>query len=311
VCSPLSATNKSTPPPASPTPASRSASACREARGPMLAARASRLGRQQARRNGGLAPAITPVAAVVTDATTLYVRTLLPALNDVLVSGIRDLLLADPSYTDIIDARDKIFMPTAGMLTEDPETGQYELRLVSASEQARHQAAADAVFALAGACRRLPLPARSPRDDLERLAGPGLDPWIGGVRLAAARGIALWADDAALRRLARGAGIPAFSTLALLDAYSTLGLVSAGQRENAVRNLISGCVGDSRRTSAACGSSRRAMTTAAPRYARPSRNRHSGRCRRRPPVPTPLYAATCNPRMSRSCPTCCMPPSLG
>ena len=135
-------------------------------------------------------------------------------------------------------------MPTAGTVAEDPETGQYELRLVSASEQARHQAAAGAVFALAGACRRLPLPARGSRDDLERLAGPGLDPWMGGVRLAAARGIALWADDAALRRLARGAGVPAFSTLALLDAYSRLGLVSAGQREDAVRNLISGCVGD-------------------------------------------------------------------
>ena len=199
---------------------------------------------QQHRRHARLVPAITPFAAVVTDTTALYARTLLPALDDVLVSGIRELLLADPAYTDIIDARDKLLIPAVGMLAVDPETGQCEMQLVSASEQATHQAAASAVLALADAYTRLPLPAGGSRDDLDRLAGPGLDPWIGGMRLAAARGIALWADDAALRCLARGAGVPAFSTLALLDAYSRLGLVSAGQREDAVRNLISGCIGD-------------------------------------------------------------------
>jgi len=198
----------------------------------------------QHRRLARLVPAITPIAAVVTDSTALYARTLLPALDDVLVSGIRELLMADPAYTDIIDATDKLLTPAVAMLAVDPETGQCELQPVSASEQSRHQAAASAVLALAGACTRLPLPAGGSRDDLDRLAGPGLDPWIGGMRLAAARGLALWADDAALRCLARGAGVPAFSTLALLDAYSRLGMVSAEQREDAIRNLISGCIGD-------------------------------------------------------------------
>lgn len=201
-------------------------------------------GQGQHRRHARLAPVITPIAAVVTDATALYARTLLPALDEILVSGIRELLLADPAYTDIIDARDKLLIPVLGMLAVDTDTGQCELNPASASERARHQAAASAVLALAGACTRLPLPARGSREDLDALAGPGLDPWTGGMRLAAARGIALWADDASLRCLARGAGVPAFSTLALLDAYSQLGLVSAGQREAAVRNLISGCVGD-------------------------------------------------------------------
>ena len=199
---------------------------------------------QQHRRHVRLAPVITPIAAVVTDATALYARTLLPALDDVLVSGIRELLLADPAYTDIIDAQDKLQIPVLGMLAVDTDTGQCKLNPASASERTRHQAAASAVLALAGACTRLPLPTRGSRDDLDALAGPALDPWTGGMRLAGARGIALWADDAPLRCLARGAGIPAFSTLALLDAYSRLGLVSAGQREDAVRNLISGCVGD-------------------------------------------------------------------
>jgi tetratricopeptide (TPR) repeat protein len=199
---------------------------------------------QQFRRHARLAPVITPIAAVVTDATALYARTLLPALDDVLVCGIRELLLADSAYTDILDARNKLLVPVLGMLGVDPETGQCELHPASSSEQAGHLAAASAVLALAGGCTRLPLPAGGSRDDLDALAGPGLDPWTGGMRLAAARGIALWADDAALRCLARGVGVPAFSTLALLDAYSRLGLVSAGQREDAVGNLISGCVGD-------------------------------------------------------------------
>jgi tetratricopeptide (TPR) repeat protein len=199
---------------------------------------------QRHHRPARLVPAITPIAAVVTDTTALYARTLLPALDEVLVCGIRELLMADPAYTDIIDARDKLLMPAVGMLAVDLETGQYELQPVSASERARHQAAASAVLALAGACTRLPLPAEGSHDDHDALAGPGLNPWTGGMRLAAARGLALWADDAPLRCLARGAGVPAFSTLALLDAYSRLGMVSAGQREDAVRNLISGCVGD-------------------------------------------------------------------
>ena len=199
---------------------------------------------QQHHRPARLVPAITPIAAVVIDTTALYARTLLPALDDVLVRGIRELLLADPAYTDIIDARDKLLIPTAGTLAEDPETGQYELRLVSASEPGQAPGRGQRGARPRRRLHAAPAARRGSREDLDRLAGPGLDPWIGGMRLAAARGVALWADDAPLRCLARGAGVPAFSTLALLDAYSRLGMVSAGQREDAVRNLISGCVGD-------------------------------------------------------------------
>jgi hypothetical protein len=76
------------------------------------------------------------------------------------------------------------------------------------------------------------------------LNGPGFDPWASALRIVAAHGSALWADDIALRRLARSQGIPSFSTLSLLDAYASIGLVPAGQREEAIRRLIRGYVGN-------------------------------------------------------------------
>lgn len=41
--------------------------------------------------------------------------------------------------------------------------------------------------------------------------------WLGPIELAKARGVALWSDDVALRRLARSMGVPAFGTLNLLE----------------------------------------------------------------------------------------------
>jgi tetratricopeptide (TPR) repeat protein len=199
--------------------------------------------RQHARGSSLRATAITPTAAVVTDTTALYVRTLLPHLAGVLAGGVREMLLTEHAYTDIIAARDEILLPTAGTWVVDPETGQGHLVPLDPAMRSLHRSAIDAVFTLAGDCRRLAVPATGSHD-LDTLAGPEFDPWAGGLRLASARGSALWADDIALRRLARGAGIPAFSTLALLDAYGQIGLISAEQREQAVRRLICGYVGD-------------------------------------------------------------------
>lgn len=41
--------------------------------------------------------------------------------------------------------------------------------------------------------------------------------WLGPIELSKARGVALWSDDVALRKLARSVGVPAFGTLNLLE----------------------------------------------------------------------------------------------
>ena len=141
--------------------------------------------------------------------------------------------------------------------------------------QSLRRSAIDVVFTLAGDCRRLAIPATDSRD-LDMLAGPEFDPWAGALRLAAARGSALWADDIALRRLARGAGIPAFSTLSLLDAYGQIGLISAEQREQAIRKLIRGYVGDFPPNDGRLRALAARDSNAAAPYAPPRRSQHSG-----------------------------------
>jgi hypothetical protein len=197
----------------------------------------------QARKPRLRTSAITPTAAVVTDTTALHVRALLPELAGILTRGFREVLLVDSAYADIVAARDELYLPTVGTWVVDQATGRGGLIPVDSDVQSRQRSEIDVIYTLAGECRRTPLPVTL-SSDLGRLNGPGFDPWAGALRIAAARGSALWADDIGLRRLARSQGVPAFSTLSLLDAYASIGLVPAGQREEAVRRLIRGYVGD-------------------------------------------------------------------
>ena len=212
--------------------------------------------------------AITPTAAVVTDTTALHVRALLPEMADILARGFREVLLADSAYVDIVAARDELYLPTAGTWVVDQATGQGGLIPVDSGAQSRQRSAIDAIYTLAGECRRMPMPVTD-APGLGNLNGPGFDPWAGALRIAAAQGSALWADDIALRHLARSQGIPAFSTLSLLDACARIGLVPAGQREDAVRRLLQGYVGDfppdenRLRTLAAAGSNDRGAVCSA------------------------------------------------
>lgn len=212
--------------------------------------------------------AITPTAAAVTDTTALHIRALLPELAGVLTRGFREVILADSAYADIVAARDELYLPTAGTWVVDQATGRGGLIPVDSDVQSRQRSEIDVIYTLAGECRRMPMPVTD-SSDLGRLTGPGFDPWAGALRVAAARGSALWADDIALRRLARSQGIPAFSTLSLLDAYASIGLIPAGQREEAVRRLIRGYVGDfppddnRLRTLAAAGSNDRGAVCSA------------------------------------------------
>ena len=56
-------------------------------------------------------------------------------------------------------------------------------------------------------------------------------PWLAAIELAAQESLTLWCDDVAVRRLARSVGVKAFSTMALLDAWSSARLESAESPE--------------------------------------------------------------------------------
>lgn len=186
---------------------------------------------------------LIPISTVVVDATSLYIRTLLPSLDAVLVAGFRDILITDTAYTDIVAARDDLLVSSPGSWVVDPASGQGYFAPIDPDVQALRRTTIDKIYTLASSCSRAPSPS-SDQPSMDELRGPNLDPWLSGVRLAASRGVALWADDIALRRLARSEGISAFSTLGLVDAYAHIGRISPPQREDAVRALIQGYVGD-------------------------------------------------------------------
>jgi hypothetical protein len=62
-------------------------------------------------------------------------------------------------------------------------------------------------------------------------------PWLSSIDLAARSGIPLWADDLGLRRLAQEQGVPAFGTVALLEALEAAGRLTDAQRATALRIL--------------------------------------------------------------------------
>jgi hypothetical protein len=61
--------------------------------------------------------------------------------------------------------------------------------------------------------------------------------WLGAIELAARDGIAVMADDVALRLMARQMGVPAFGTTAVLDVLANRGLLDTKQRGEAVAAL--------------------------------------------------------------------------
>ncbi|MFI7081281.1 hypothetical protein ACIBO1_28665 [Micromonospora sp. NPDC049903] len=68
--------------------------------------------------------------------------------------------------------------------------------------------------------------------------------WSAPLDLAKARGTVLWSDDPWLRAVARDAGVPATSTLAVLQHMEAAGVITAETFEHCVRTLIKAGIGD-------------------------------------------------------------------
>ncbi|MFF0304676.1 hypothetical protein ACFYTV_28700 [Streptomyces sp. NPDC004562] len=68
--------------------------------------------------------------------------------------------------------------------------------------------------------------------------------WISPMELAKSTGLCLWADDTALRGVARAAGVSVLSTPAILQVLLDRGGISADDYEESIRSLIGGYVGD-------------------------------------------------------------------
>jgi tetratricopeptide (TPR) repeat protein len=183
-----------------------------------------------------------PVADVVLDTSTLFVRGLLADVDAKLTAGIREFVLADDAYIDLLAAHDRHAMDGIGSFYVDPKTDQARVQPVAPRVRQDIRNSLTAMIALADSCRKRATPTTS-HPDLDALQVDG-DAQVAGLRLAAARQAALWADDVALRQMARMVGILTFSTAALLEACVQIGRVTQSEHAEAIDAMACGNVGD-------------------------------------------------------------------
>ena len=177
---------------------------------------------------------------VAVDTTALVVIDLLNAEVAAAAQGRYRLVTVDDVLADARAARRALTASSPGRLAWD-EQAQASRYIETDSEAASELAdAAQSLVKNIEQLRRLPRPA--PTD--QRFAESIYSPWFPVIDLARAEGAALWADDGALRLLARGEGVPAFSTPAMLQVMEDDGALLSSQREDIDRALIRGFVGD-------------------------------------------------------------------
>lgn len=194
---------------------------------------------------GGLfSAAATPAVSVVIDLTALYACSALRALQMPLHEGFRQIVMADNAFTDLLQAHENFLTDQWGVAMTDPETGRFTIQAIDPSARQTQRAIIAEMRGLATGLRR---------EIVRETTGSRLDQlpdqhrasaWCATLRLAHDRNAIVWADDIALRNLAREMGVPAFSTLALLEAQVQLNQLIPEMYEAAQHVLAKSSIGD-------------------------------------------------------------------
>jgi hypothetical protein len=180
--------------------------------------------------------------SVVVDTTSAVVLDLLPNdVRQVSLGAFRRTLAADGSLRDAKVAQVTLAGRSSDTLTWDEQA--QSVRLVESSSQWADRLAddADRLASTIAQLRRLP----SADETLdERFSGATFGPCAATLALAAAENLPLWADDAALRTLARSFGLRVISTPALLDTLAQRQMITSSQHQDALMHLVQARVGD-------------------------------------------------------------------
>ncbi|MFE9672141.1 tetratricopeptide repeat protein [Microbispora bryophytorum] len=180
---------------------------------------------------------------IVIDSTAAVVLTALPAdVRDSAVGVFARVATTDTVTIDALAARDSLAMRSTGHVAYDEERGALPVDHANPAEADRLAEEAEALLALIYRFERLPRPATSAFAFED--TPPPLTAWVSAADLARLRGCALWSDDPILRILARGIGIPATSSPAILDYLHSTRMISDVEHETALRRLIAAAIGD-------------------------------------------------------------------
>ena len=159
----------------------------------------------------------------VVDSSSLYVSSLLGDVGVQLRGLARQLFAVEAAADDALRGRDAVRIETSSTLSMrfDPVTGGFRRDVLTPERAAALRRQASELERLLQQCT------------LHRAAGtlpnvlPYDDAWAAPVELAWARGLVLYSDDVALRKIARAQGVRAFGTYALLLAASRSGVLTS------------------------------------------------------------------------------------
>lgn len=164
---------------------------------------------------------------VVADVSALVVGPLSGIELRKLVAKFDEVLLPSESRDDIAKGRSALSLRSVGWMGWDPKEERPTITEVDDDTTSAWAEAADGLWESLAFLR-----ISSPLAESE-------EAWMASVNLARESGCALWADDCALRALARSEGIPAFGTLDLVAASGGAEELSA-----AIESMRSGRVVD-------------------------------------------------------------------
>ena len=148
--------------------------------------------------------------SVVVDTSALYLsRKVFEKSNEVL-SRFENLIMTSSQRDDVLSARASLRVRSTGSLSWDPVSDRPTMRRFDGETTERWATESAELANAAEYCKIVP----DPLFDGVLIEGM----WSSPIRLAKEQGLALFADDAALRSIAKAEGVPAFGSLQLLTA---------------------------------------------------------------------------------------------
>ncbi|MBW8800135.1 MAG: hypothetical protein JF597_43110 [Streptomyces sp.] len=162
---------------------------------------------------------------VVVDTSAAVTLALLePGVAEQLMGHPRSLVTTDQLLTDALHAKESIALRSDMSFDWDEESSRAAVLQASAEGLAQLRATSARLVEIFRAISRVPRPELRSLPPLP--AGRSSAQWLTALDYAKEHRLALWCDDRILRALALSEGVPAFGTLALIDARLDAGLTT-------------------------------------------------------------------------------------
>ncbi|MFK0173968.1 tetratricopeptide repeat protein [Streptomyces sp. NPDC090306] len=165
---------------------------------------------------------------VVVDTSAAVTLALLePGVAEQLMGHPRALVTTDQLLNDALHAKESIALRSDMTLTWDEASSRPAILTTSVEDLAQLRSTSARLVEVLRAIPRVPRPELRSLPPLP--ADRGVTQWLTALDYAKHHGLALWCDDRILRALALSVGVPAFGTIALVDARLNTSLTTPAE----------------------------------------------------------------------------------